>query len=170
MSLVSRSLRIALVIASLSFLSDVCAQQEQLIDSLDQAYHAADSIKTKQIILNQLCRYTQRSQPELGRRYAEMYDSLAKLETKPIPLGKGAILIGSSDFYEGKYVDATNKFLEGLDHFIDSKDSAFIASAYNNLAAVWMARKDTLESINYFTQSYEYYKSCLLYTSPSPRD
>ena len=159
MSLISRSLRITLVIASLSFISDVCAQQEQLIDSLDQAYHAADSINAKQIILNQLCRYTQRSQPVLGRRYAEMYDSLAKLETKPIPLGKGAILIGSSDFYEGKYVDATNKFLEGLEHFIESKDSAFIGSAYNNLAAVWMARKDTLESINYFTQSYEYYKS-----------
>lgn len=130
-----------------------------LIDSLDQAYYEADSIKQKQKILNQLCRYTQRSQPEKGRRYAVMYDSLAKLEIKPIPLGKGAILIGSSDYLEGNYVDATKKFLEGLDHFIDSKDSAFIGSAYNNLAVVWMARKDTLKSIKYLEQSYIYYKS-----------
>jgi len=154
-----KTLKTTLILIAILSFSPAQGQNTEIIDSLELAYQATDSIKQKQIILNQLCRYTQRSQPKIGRRYAEMYDSLAKLETNPIPLGKGAILIGSSDYMDGKYVEATSKFLEGLDHFIDAKDSSFIGSAYNNLAVVWMARKDTLECINYLTKSYDYYKS-----------
>jgi two-component sensor histidine kinase len=109
--------------------------------------------------LTPLLQHTQsRNIPE-GWYYAKMYDSIANVLNDTYLKGRAKILLGTSAYYEGDLVMATDYFLKAQEQYMLIQDTTALASTYNNLGAVYDRRGLYQESLEIALKAFKLYSA-----------
>ncbi len=122
-------------------------QKELVLDSLENILDTIQNPYKKFPVLNQLSWHATQGDRKRARRYVAIFDSLAHALEEDYYIGRAMILRGSIDFQEQDNTKAMEEFLNALEIFENRKDTAWIASLNNNIAAVLWQQKDTLNSL-----------------------